>query len=476
MKRIGILGFGIVGKSVIRFIKTYESEVSQRLFGFATQLTLNVWDKKNLTEQEYDLLAEYHAQHMSHVDVQLFVQMHDFIVASPGFDINTYADQSHKFLNELDFFAPFFSKPTIGITGTLGKTSTTKLLTNMLNRVTVNDYALRFVEGGNVGTAMLDLIGRQHDVDGAVLELSSWQLEHNKSFAPDMAIWTNVYPNHLDRHKTMAAYAQAKYQLMGLQRASQHAIIGDQVLSDHDARPLLASLKSRPCVVTEMARESVMPQLLWSACDVVDLHHDQVRFSRVENQQVVEEIMLLDAALLPPSQFVQNWLFVLAALKLLGVDWSVLKKELAVGTVKGVEHRLEWCAAVGGVDFYNDSKSTVIQSTQAAVQKLALSGRPLLVIVGGLGKGADRSALATMLREMPAIKKAYCFGPSCFEFASCAQFATLDHLLEQVFIDMSVGDIVLFSPSGSSYDLFENYEHRGRVFKDLVQRKANAVH
>ena len=97
MKRIGILGFGIVGKSVIRFIKTYESEVSQRLFGFSTQLTLNVWDKKNLTEQEYELLAEYHAQHICHVDAQLFVQMHDLIVASPGFDISVYADQAHKF-------------------------------------------------------------------------------------------------------------------------------------------------------------------------------------------------------------------------------------------------------------------------------------------------------------------------------------------------------------------------------------------
>ncbi|MBY0353538.1 UDP-N-acetylmuramoyl-L-alanine--D-glutamate ligase [Candidatus Babeliales bacterium] len=475
MKRIGILGFGIVGKSVLRFIKAYEHELSNRLFGASVALAVNVWDKKNLTEQEYALLSEYHAQHMPRVDIQLFIDMHDFVVASPGFDLSLYNDQSNKLLNELDLFVPFFSKPTIGITGTLGKTSTTKLLTNMLNHVAINDYALHFLEGGNVGTAMLDLVAQQQEVDGAVLELSSWQLEYNQSFAPDIAIWTNFFPNHLDRHGTMSAYAQAKYNLMRFQSAAQHAIIADQVLCDYDARALLVDLQSRACVVTVQAREVIMPTLLWQSCDVVDVCGGWVRFSRIQNQQVVEETLLVELATLPQSTFVQNWLFVLAALKIFGVDWFVVKKELSAGQVKGVEHRLEWCAAVSGVDFYNDSKSTVIQSTQAAVEKLAGSGRPLLVIVGGLGKGADRSPLEKMLQEMPNVKKRYCFGPACAEFASCQRFGTLEQVLDQVFVDMAPGDVVLFSPSGSSYDLFENYEHRGRVFKDLVQRKANAV-
>ena len=135
-----------------------------------------------------------------------------------------------------------------------------------------------------------------------------------------------------------------------------------------------------------------------------------------------------------------------------------------------LQHRVRHCATVRGVAFYDDSKSTVAEATYAAAERLADSGRPMIIILGGLGKGADRSWLMPALEKLDNVKQIFCFGPECAVFPGAKACDTLEAVMDGVDDIMLPGDLVLFSPSGSSFDFFKNYEHRGQIFEGLVKR------
>ncbi len=205
MKKIGIWGLGKVGKSTIRF--------------FSENGLLSLLEAKELSKDDRSF-CELHNVNVIRQNgntVKTFLQNNDVILASPGIDLEPYPNYKHKFITELDLFALHFNKPTIAITGSLGKTTVTYLLHQLLNPSTT---AL----GGNIGIPMLDII-QQNNVKQAILEVSSFQLELSKQFAPDLAIWTNFYPNHLDRHKTLKDYFNAKYKLLEFQNKTQQTLV-----------------------------------------------------------------------------------------------------------------------------------------------------------------------------------------------------------------------------------------------------------
>lgn len=205
-KKIGIWGFGIVGKSALNYFKK-------------SNIKTTVMNAHELTEEEHALLHEAHSQIILQTEHEKFLREHDMILVSPGIDLRPYKHYHHKFITELDIFAHHNKNKTVAITGTIGKTS----ITHLLSKIVESHSCVK--TGGNIGTGLLDLLSDHNPHATIILELSSFQLEHIRFFAPDIAIWTNLYQNHLDRHETLENYFNAKYNLITHQNENQKALV-----------------------------------------------------------------------------------------------------------------------------------------------------------------------------------------------------------------------------------------------------------
>lgn len=451
-KRVGIWGFGTVGKSALSFLAT-------------RNIQLQVYDARPLAESEKALVAAAGATLAQHNDITTFLNDNDFIVTSPGVDLRPYDQYRHKWITELDMLQEAFHKPVIAITGSVGKTSVTHLLSQILAA-----SGLRVWTGGNIGTGMLDLVAIADTVDVAVLEVSSFQLEHCKHFAPLVALWTNLTANHLDRHGNMENYFLAKYNIVAHQTPGQHAIVPlalQEECARYKAKSSLHFFTAQP--VKEKTFSSKSSTL-----------------SFIKNNSVIRHDL---AGELPYSQDVQTLYNNICALTyqenalLLALAANLITQLLGAKLNPTLEsatlppHRLEFIATFNGVSFYNDSKSTAPAPTIAAVQKL--SGSPILLFLGGFKKGVDRTPLIATVKDQ--VKMIYAFGAERDDIASkaaeqeapCKSFATLEEAFTSCVADAQPGDQALLSPAGSSYDLFKNYEERGNRFKELVNNLKN---
>lgn len=475
--KIGIVGFGVVGKSVLNF---FEHNINNK------SVSIDLWDQKELDLETRKTLAGKVSQIYSSANQTLeeFIKSHDYILPSPGVNLNDFYAYKSKFICELDLFDLHFKKPAIAITGSLGKTTTTKLLGQLAAVVRKSDgkkwlfgdiAALNPFTGGNVGLGMLDAIEQKESFDLGVLEISSFQLEFSKTFAPHVAILTNCYPNHLDRHKTLQNYLQAKINLLRYQSSDQYAIMSDQILGDElidTLRSELKYVKSHVCFSFSKKPDiQSLKDLGLGICKI---------FYKQDNSLICYDIagdnqeIIFDLSILPEVTFIENWIQVLAALYLLGADMGALQKYFHQAgfefAIDDHHHRVEYFATIDGVDFYDDSKATVIQSTLAATKRLSEKG-PVILILGGLGKGVDRSPLCQDLAKISNLKKVYCFGPECKDFEQIAcKWNTLEDIVADVKQIMKPGDQVVLSPSGTSFDFYKNYKERGQIFKELVRR------
>lgn len=506
MCTIGILGFGVVGKSIFSFLNEHKHQPEMLARGKLRdviigngQLHLVVWDKRELTRDEKIMIEQAGGRVVAGLQTSLdaFIDGCNVVIASPGIAIEPYKNTNKPILCELDLFSLFFTKPVIAITGSLGKTTTTKLLGTLTERVGYHAVEqqsealgtdvlacdiggqahVRTAVGGNIGIGMMDLVKQSDDYDLGVLELSSFQLDLNTTFAPDIAVWTNFYPNHLDRHVTQEAYFQAKCALIAPQRKGQLAILSDGLLkgaTGHMLAERLPDLASDVCFTSANDLDSeIITQVDRKVFYWMYVHDNHLWCAQIVDHKVVAQTHVFDVAKLPDITFTENWIQVLTALYFLRADMASLATVLLsdVDLLDDHHHRVEYFATVGGVDFYEDSKSTVIQATQAAVGRLAQQQRPLIVIVGGMSKGVDRRPLMAYLKSVHNIKKVYCFGSECSAFADAVHCTTLEDIVHDIKATMVAGDIVLFSPSGASFDFFDNYKHRGQVFKELVLSK-----
>ncbi len=439
-KKIGIWGFGVVGKSAADYFYRHGCPIS-------------VMDTRDLTLQELALLSSKNIPYLKQdQQIQDFLASHDFILASPGVDLRPYASYRHKWLTELDIFCASFKKPIIAITGTVGKTTITHFLSHLLG-------AYRTIwTGGNIGTGMLDLLAQDHSkYDAALLELSSFQLEHCTTFAPDIALWTTFSPNHLDRHTTEQEYFNAKQQMLMLQNENHRALVPLSLKSSlsKEIKSTLHFFTPVPPTKQELATTNSIFYLR----DHAIIH--------AYNNSTTTIGSLQD---LPDLTYTDNWLAIISTLYLLNIPLNNLSHQAQSLTLP--EHRLERIATINGIDFYNDSKSTTPPSTLAAINKLRK--KPLLLLFGGLSKGIDRTPVIQNLGN--EVKKVYCFGREAYDLeALCKKFntpsmafATLDQAFAQAVNDAREGDQILFSPAGASFDLFKNYKDRGEYFKSLV--------
>jgi UDP-N-acetylmuramoylalanine--D-glutamate ligase len=450
-KKIGIWGFGVVGKSAVNYVSTYTNK-------------LQILEAKELSPADQELLiAKQIPFYRQDTCLEDFLEHNDYIIPSPGIDLRPYAAYVHKWLSEFDLFQQAWQKPIIAITGSIGKTSVTTLLSHLFAT-----GSWRFYTGGNIGNGILSALTEQANYDAALLEVSSFQLEHCKKFAPNLAIWTNFYPNHLDRHSSLQEYCAAKCKIFAHQATHQQALIPYSLLAHirYEQIPSTLNLFSnQPLSFQEQSKLPSHARLFYRDGDSICMHYDNSTTP-----------IFLGA--MPRISFEENWLIIISALYLIQYHLNMpryldhITPHLAIALP---EHRLEKIVTTDMVTIYNDSKSTTADSTWAAVNKLQ-GATPIILFLGGLSKGVSRKPLIDALRTK--VREVYCFGKEAHELHAWCQetripalsFETLDTAVSTCLKQLREPSVILFSPAGSSYDLFKDYQERGNYFKQLIKR------
>ena len=350
-----------------------------------------------------------------------------------------------RVIGEVELAAPYLKGKTIGITGSNGKTTTTSLIGHILREAGVVVQV-----GGNIGTPVTAMIDSSREDGWNVLELSSFQLETIETFHAHIGLALNVTQNHLDRHHTFENYAAAKGRLFENMDAGDFA-----VLNAEDPVCVAYAGRTRAAVEWFSSHKKVTPGA--SLCN---------------GKLVLDGKLLMEASDIPirGRHNVENVLAASIAAARAGVGREAIAA--AVKTFRAVEHRLEFVRRVKGIDFYNDSKATSVDATLKAVD--AFPGG-LWIILGGKDKGLDYS----LLREPLAAKAhaALLIGAAAEKIAGQLEGAvplvragTLDAAIAYGFEHGAGGDTVLLAPACASFDQFRSYEHRGEVFKQLVNQ------
>jgi UDP-N-acetylmuramoylalanine--D-glutamate ligase len=377
----------------------------------------------------------------------------DLIIPSPGVPadeplLQAARAKSIAIWSEIELAYRFLRGRLVGITGSNGKTTTTSLVDHILKAA-----GFSTVLAGNIGTPLIGRVEATRDDTVTVVELSSFQLELIETFRPNIGVFLNLTPDHLDRHHTMEAYGAAKARLFENQTEGDAAILN---ADDPATRPYAPS---RPRVYWFSRKQRVAQGAY--------LRGEEIMFRRDGEEEMVlrrEDIPLAGAHNL------ENVLAAVAAARLAGADAAAIAK--GVRSFAGVEHRLEFVAEISGVCYYNDSKATNVDATLKALD--AFPGR-ILVILGGKDKGSDYTVLQKPLREKAILALLIGAAANKIEQQIAGSVAieragTIERAVELATHAAQPGDIVLLAPACASFDQFQNYEHRGRVFKQLVRQ------
>jgi len=377
----------------------------------------------------------------------------ELIIPSPGVPADAPLLQSARakgitIWSEIELAYRFLKGRLIGITGSNGKTTTTSLVDHILK-----DAGYSTILAGNIGTPLIGLVDASRDDTITLLELSSFQLELIETFRPNIGVFLNLTSDHLDRHHTMRAYGAAKARLFENQTEEDSAVLN----ADDSATTPYAP--SRPQVYWFSRKQRVAQGAY--------LRGGEIIFRRDGKE---EAVLKRDAIALPGAHNLENVLAAVVAASIVGAEAGAIAK--GVRSFAGVEHRLEFVAEIGGVRYYNDSKATNVDATLKALD--AFSGR-ILVILGGKDKGSDYTELQKPLREKAILALLVGAAAEKIEKQIAGNVAvehagTIERAVEIASHAAQPGDIVLLAPACASFDQFQNFEHRGRVFKELVRQ------
>jgi len=375
----------------------------------------------------------------------------DLIVVSPGVPVDTpqlvqARALGETVIGEVELAAQFLRGPIVAITGSNGKTTTTTLAGEI---IIAGGHAA--VVGGNIGTPAISLVERATPETVTVLEVSSFQLETIQTFRPKISVILNVTPDHLDRHRTFAAYTDAKARIFENQTSSDHAVL---------------NADDPTCV--ELATRTKAKVFWFSRQKEVD-QGASVRDGRIlfRDDAGQREIMQVSEIPLKGNHNVENVLAGVAVGMLMQCAPERIRK--AIRDFKAVEHRLEFVATVRGVDYFNDSKATNVDATIKALESFPAN---IHLILGGKDKGSDYTVLNDLLRQR--VKRVYTIGAAAAKIesqikAEIVHAETLENAIKRAAVNAQPGDVVLLAPACASFDQFKSYEHRGKVFKDVVK-------
>ena len=380
----------------------------------------------------------------------------DLMVVSPGVPSNAEVisiakNRNIKIISELEFASSFCKANVIGITGTNGKTTTTSLCDYLFKECRVKSYS-----AGNIGLAFSEIATTAKENEFVSLEISSFQLDLIDKFKPKVAMILNITPDHLNRYEnSVEKYALSKLRIFENQDASDYLILSK------DSELLNQYFKKAKSTIFFFSTSKKVSNGCY-------LENDEIRFVR---NDVVEFSCKVSDIFIKGEHNIQNAMAVIIAAKIFNLDNEKITDTLK--SFKGVEHRLELVREIDGVKFINDSKATNVDSVIVALKSF---DEPIFLILGGQDKGNDYSMIEELVTEK--VKKIFAIGSSAekvFNYFHGKVKTEIKKDFEEV-INTAIseareGDVVLLSPACASFDMFDNYEHRGKVFKQIVNDK-----
>lgn len=391
----------------------------------------------------------------------------DLIVQSPGVpaDLEPFEAARRrgvKIISEAELAARLLKGRLIGITGSNGKTTTTTLTGELMRAA-----GAKTLVGGNIGTPLTSLVDQSSDDTWLVAELSSFQLETIDALRAQVAAVTNITLDHLDRHGSFEKYIEAKHRIFINQTDSDWAILN---ADDRGVNDMVSRLGVRSRKVWFSSSSAERSQLY--------LRDGYISTTLLSGNQSETRVIAIDELQIPGMHNVEN---VMAALGAVFCAMGTKADEIeslveSIREFRGVEHRIEFVAEINGVKFYNDSKATNVDSTIKALE--AFAGNVILIL-GGKDKGGDFSVLATLVKER--VKSIILIGAAsdkiARQLAGAQEMTRADSMEDAVgksIAAAAAGDTVLLAPACASFDMFDNYEHRGRAFKEAVRKTTSA--
>ncbi len=442
MKRLVVLGGG-------------ESGVGTAILGKQKGLEVFVSDKGEIKEDYKKVLEHFEIEWESGEHTEAKVLNADVVMKSPGIPdtvplVKKLVANGVSVISEIEFASVYTEATLIGITGSNGKTTTTMLTHHLLKNGGLNAGM-----AGNIGDSYAKMVAEQ-DFEQYVLEISSFQLDGIVDFKPQVAILTNITPDHLDRYEyKFENYIASKF------RIAMNQDKNDFLIYDADDEVITAWLKKHP------VQSKLVP---------FSLKEQQEEGAWLENETIKIKIehktleMSTDTLTLEGQHNVKNTMAAGLAALLVNVRKETIRQ--SIQTFQGVPHRLEKVLKINHVEYINDSKATNVNATYYALDGIK---KPIVWIVGGIDKGNDYKELMPMVREK--VKAIICLGMDNSKLKDAfgnvielmVETYSMEEAVKVAYKISERGDSVLLSPACASFDLFENYEDRGNQFKAAIK-------
>lgn len=380
-----------------------------------------------------------------------FINSSDLVIISPGISPSTDIVQKLTLLkkpiiSDIELASYFINKPIIAVTGTNGKTTVTSLITHL-----INNSGKKAISCGNIGKPLIEAV--HEDVDYFILEISSYQIYYSPTLSPYIAVLTNITPDHLDWHGGFENYVLAKKQLFAQQKENSWSILN---YLDPIAKNI--SVKSKSFYFSS-SNLNLSNESYFTFFD-----GECLRDNHLGSIIKKSELRILGL------HNIENVLASIAVASILGID----KEKIVSGlkSFEGVEHRIEFVKEVRGKSFYNDSKATNPEATVKAIQAFGVD-KKITLILGGRDKNTDLSKMIDSIKKY--VSEVILFGEAKERFQKEIEKKSYDKLKIVKDLNEAINnslksktDIVLFSPACASFDMFKDYEERGKFFKELV--------
>ena len=432
-KNVAVLGAGLSGTAAALLLQSQGAQVT----------VLDSADEAKLLKSTMDNLRANRVRVVTGAAADKNHDVYDLVVLSPGVDPDSPLAQNFyarkiETIGELELGWRFCERPVIAVTGTNGKTTTTELIAQMLNAC-----GQRTVACGNIGKPLSAIVRDQAKFDVLTVEVSSFQLETIRTFRPAIAAWLNFAPDHLDRYASVAEYRAAKLRIFEHQTPEDVAIV--------NASDSIPHLKAR--------------KVTFSA------YNDRADFRLAEGTIHFQNtpVLALSEAKLRGSHNIENLMATLAVGQARGLSFEQMVPPLC--RYEPQPHRCEFVRTVAGVDYVNDSKATNLDAVEKA---LLAQTKAVVLIAGGKDKGFDFQPLRDAVKQK--VRAAILIGEMAERIrrdwattTACELADSLADAVERAHATAKSGEVVLFSPGTSSFDMFKSYADRGDQFRDLVR-------
>jgi len=431
-QNVAVLGAGLSGAAAARLLKEEGAKVT----------VLDSAEERKLLQSTLEDLRGRGVTVVTGSAADADNAPYQFAVMSPGIDpksplAQNFYSRGIEIIGELELGWRSCQLPVIAVTGTNGKTTTTELLAQMLNAC-----GQRTVACGNIGKPLSDVALRRNEFDVLTVEVSSFQLETIRSFRPGIAVWLNFAPDHLDRYSSVREYRNAKLRIFENQTRDDVAVV--------NSVETLGKIRAR--TITFSAYDD---QADFRLTEGIIVHHDT-------------PVLRLTQTKLRGSHNIENLMATLAAGHARGLSFEEMVPPLS--QYEPQPHRCEFVRTVGGVDYVNDSKATNLDALEKA---MLAQTKPIVLIAGGKDKGFRFESLRSLIEKR--VRSVVLLGEMAeriaqdWKGAAKSEIATsLADAVDRAHATSTSGDVVLFSPGTSSFDMFKSYVDRGDQFRALV--------